>query len=98
MKDEKFQLKPAENALLKFWRSYVPSYDPRKRQYSPTEHTIPNRTMLYYFMTEDLIAYFDKCDIPGATGQALSIMHVSSGTLAEWRKRWWHTWLKLRNF
>ena len=96
MEEQEEVLKPAEKALLKFWREYVPSYDPRKRQYSSTVHNFPNRTMLYYFMTEDLIAYFDKCDIPGATGQALSVMHVSSGTLADWRKKWYYTWLDLK--
>ena len=62
MKEQDEVLKPAEKALLKFWRSYVPNYDPRKRQYLSDVHNLPNRTMLYYFMTEDLIAYFDKCN------------------------------------
>jgi len=96
--EETFQLQKAEEALLMFWHSYMLSYDPCKRQYSPTVHTIPHRTMLYYLMTEDLIAYFGKCNIPGATGQAFLLMHVSSGTLADWRKKWWHIWLKLRIF
>ena len=96
--EEEIELKPAEVALLKFWRSYVPCDSPQRRRYDSNNHTIANRTMLYYFMTEDLIAYFDKCDIPGATGQALSIMHVSSGTLAEWRKKWHLKWRNLQLF
>jgi len=89
-------LKPAEKALLKFWRSYVPSYDPRKRQYSPTVHTIPNRTMLYYFMTEDLIEYFKDRDVPQYSATALLLMKVSPSTLKSWRDKWGTTWRKLR--
>ena len=96
MEDEKFQLKPAELALLKFWRSYVPSYDPRKRQYSPTVHTIANRTMLYYFMTEDLIEYFKDRDVPQYSATALLLMKVSPSTLKSWRDKWGTTWRKLR--
>ena len=98
MEEQEEVLKPAEKALLKFWRSYVPSYDPRKRQYSPTEHTIPNRTMLYYFMTEDLIEYFKQNKVPDFTGKALGLMHVQSSTLSVWRKKWGHNWRNLQLF
>lgn len=84
----------AEQAMLSFWHDYVRSYSPNARRYDPEVHTL-NRTRLFYLMTEDLIAYFDKCDIPRATGQALALMQVSSSTLAEWRKQWWRTWLNL---
>ena len=93
--NEEIKLQKAEQALLMFWHDYVRTYSPHARRYDPGVHTIAGRTMLYYFMTEVLIAYLDRCDIPGATGQALLLMHVSSGTLAEWRKRWLRTWLNL---
>lgn len=89
------QLSLAEEAVLTFWHEYVRSSSPHARRYDPGVHTIADRTMLYYFMTETLIAYLDQCDVPGATGQALLLMHVSSGTLAEWRKKWLKVWLKL---
>ena len=96
MENRRIELSKAEIALLKFWRSYVPSFDPNKRQYMPEVHSIENRTMVYYFMTEDLIEYFRKCNIPGAVGRALSLMHVQSSTLAEWRKMWRSTWAKMQ--
>ena len=97
MKEEQEEvLKPAEKALLKFWREYVPSYDPRKRQYSPTVHTIANRTMMYYFMTEDLIEYFKNHDVPQYSSTALLLMKVNPSTLKSWRDKWGTTWRKLR--
>ena len=96
MEDEKFQLKPAEKALLKFWRSYVPSYDPRKRQYMTDVHSFPHRTMVYYFMTEDLIEYFKNHDVPQYSSTALLLMKVSPSTLKSWRDKWGTTWRKLR--
>ena len=98
MEDEKFQLKPAEVALLKFWRSYVPCDSPQRRRYDSNNHTIANRTMLYYFMTEDLIEYFKLNKVPDFTGKALGLMHVQSSTLSVWRKKWGHTWRNLQLF
>ena len=92
---EEIQLQKAEAALLNFWRSYVPSYNPRKRQYTPDVHIIANRTMLYYFMTEDLIAYFKRTDVPQYSATALHLMHVSPSTLKAWRDKWGTTWRKM---
>ena len=89
------QLSPAEVALLSFWHSYVPGFSPNKRQYTAAVHTIANRTMVYYFMTEELIAYFQKCGIQGAVGYALDLMGVRSSTLAEWRRKWGREWRNL---
>ena len=93
---EKIKLSPAEIALLKFWRSYVPSYDPRKNQYLADVHTFPNRTMVYYFMTEDLIEYFKQCDVPQYSATALLRMKVSPSTLKSWRDQGGKMWRKLR--
>ena len=89
------KLQQAEAALLSFWRSYVPGYDPRKRQYHPDVHSIANRTMLYYFMTEDLIEYFRRTDVPQYSATALHLMHVSPSTLKSWRDKWGPIWRKM---
>ena len=96
MKEKEIELKPAEVALLKFWRSYVLSFDPTRRQYCADVHTIEHRTMLYYFMTEDLIEYFRVNEIHGSVGYALDLMHVRSSTLAEWRAKWGDLWRNLQ--
>ena len=81
----------AEKATLRFWHGYVRSYSPTLRRYEPQVHTI-NRTMLYYFMTEDLMEYLKECGIVNYTEEALLLMHVSSETLTNWSKKWGKTW------
>lgn len=87
----------AEKATLQFWHKHVRSYSPTLRRYDPQVHTI-NRTMLYYFMTEDLMEYLKECGIVNYTEEALLLMHVSSGTLTNWRKKWGKTWRTMHIF
>lgn len=98
MKENEIELTVAEVAMLKFWRNYVPCFDPTKRQYLPEVHSIEHRTMLYYFITEDLIEYFRVNKIHGSVGYALNLMHVQSSTLAEWRAKWGDLWRNLQLF
>ena len=98
MENEKFQLTPAEVALLKFWHNHVRSYSPDARRYDSAVHTISDRVMMYYFMTEDLIEYLKSCKISNYTEVALNQMGVTSGTLTNWRKKWGTTWRKMHIF
>lgn len=91
-----FELTKAEEAMLRSWRSYVPSVNPNLRRYDERDHTITDRKMLYYFMLEDLIEYFRKCELYGSVNLALRLMHVQSSTLADWRAKWHKSWRKLQ--
>ena len=91
------QITMAEQATLQFWHNYVRSYSPNLRRYNSQVHTI-NKTMLHYFMTEDLIEFFKESGMPNYTEEALLLMHVSSGTLTNWRKKWGKTWRTMHLF
>ena len=96
--EEEFELQKAEMALLLFWHNHVHSYSPNLRQYDSSVHAIRDRTMIYYFMTEDLIEYFKVCNISNFTEVALNQMGVTSGTLTNWRKKWGTLWRKMHIF
>ena len=98
MKEDEFELLKAEEALLMFWHNHVHSYSPNLRRYDSSVHSIRDRTMMYYFMTEELIEHFKVSKIPNFTEVALNQMGVTSGTLTNWRKKWGTTWRKLHIF
>lgn len=92
------KLTVAMSATLKFWHNHVRSYSPNALRYDSSVHAIRNRTMMHYFMTEDLIEYFKVCKISNFTEVALNQMGVTSGTLTNWRKKWGTTWRKMHIF
>ena len=92
------KLTVAMEAMLRFWHYHVRSYSPNLRQYDSSSHAIRDRTMMYYFMTEDLIEYFKVSKISNYTEVALYQMGVTSGTLTNWRKKWGTTWRKMHIF
>ena len=94
--EEKFELTKAEEAVLRSWRSYVPSVNPNLRRYDERDHTIKNRTRLYYFMLEDLIEYFKQNKVPQYSATALRLMGVSASTHKTWRDKWGKIWRKMR--
>ena len=93
---EEFKLTKAEEAVLRSWRSYVPSVNPNLRRYEERDHTIKDRKMLYYFMLEDLIEYFKQNDVPQYSATALRLMRVSASTHKTWRDQWGKLWRKMR--
>ena len=79
-------------------------YLEEQRKKQEEQQTVPdpdknqNKEVADSIVTEDLMEHLKECGIVNYTEEALLLMHVSSGTLTNWRKKWGKTWRTMHIF